>query len=102
MKLVDANRFLIYDVIMTTKNAETMNVTIINTDEGASVHKTGCRDIQKYLRQYGRSAQEIWTMDAKSRREVFLDYNSDFIVDGDESGAWPIHFVACAKDLPEQ
>jgi hypothetical protein len=75
-------------------------ITIINNPDGSvEAHAKGCRDI---ARKGKRFLADSFDMTATSERQVFLDYNADFIEenDGDEENTYPIHFLPCC-DLPK-
>ena len=65
-----------------------------NKDYDVSVHKAGCADVPKAIRGH-----DHFTEDFDSKRELWLDYNADFLAEG--SGAWAIHFYPCTKGLPD-
>lgn len=73
-----------------------MKVVTINGNGGndydVSVHAADCRDVPKAIRGHGYFVEDV-----PSKRELWLDYNSDFLAEG--SGAWPIHFYPCVKTL---
>ena len=82
-----------------------MKVTVINGSGGTDpydvmVHKAGCRDIAKAVRRDG-FPHDSWDEETTSKREFWLEYNSDFIAEGGESNAWPVHFYACTDGLPD-
>lgn len=52
-------------------------------------HAEGCREIPVGF------FVDTDTMLAKSSRDLWLDYNSDFLAEGGADNAWPIHFAPC-------
>lgn len=82
-----------------------MKVTVINGSGGTDpydvmVHKAGCADIKKAIRRDG-FPHAHWDEEATSKRDFWLEYNADFIAEGGEENAWPVHFYACTAGLPE-
>lgn len=88
---------------MINEGNPTMNITVINTDSGATVHRTGCRDIARDLKRHGLGPYpaDHYVEEATTKREAWLDYNADFIAEGGEENAWPFHWAPCTKDLPD-
>lgn len=82
-----------------------MLVTTINGSGGTDpfdvmVHKAGCADIKKAVRR-DNFPHESWTEEIESKRAYWLHYNSDFLEEGGEEAAWPMHFYPCTAGLPE-
>jgi hypothetical protein len=80
-----------------------MQISILTMRSGSTDvegHRAGCADIAKKVR--ARKCEEPWTADWSSKREAFLDYNSDFIAeaDGAEDNCWVITWLPCCE-LPE-
>lgn len=77
-----------------------MKVVTINGNGGndydVAVHRAGCRDVAKAVRGHDYFEEEFET-----KRDLWLDYNSDFLAEGGEEAAWPIHFHPCADDMPD-
>lgn len=79
-----------------------MKVTLINKSDGSvRAHAAGCRDIKRESKHFLDTVLPAEEYDTK--REVFLDYNQDFIdeADGDESNSYSIDFAPCCNSLPE-
>lgn len=76
----------------------TIELAFVNTDDGVHYHAADCRDLEspKY-RMARRSGQ--WgthTEDAGTdERDVWLDYNADFLEEAGVDGAWDIRFYPC-------
>lgn len=66
-----------------------------NNDYDVSVHRADCADVAKAIKGHEHFFEEF---DSKS--DLWYDYNSFFLEDGEESGAYPIHFYPCTRDLP--
>lgn len=64
------------------------------TDHDVAVHRADCKDVAK-----ATLGRDYFTEEFDSKRELWLDYNADFLAEG--SGAWFIHFHACTKGLPD-
>lgn len=82
-----------------------MKLVTINGSGGTDpydvmVHKFGCADIKKALKR-DNFPHNSFTEEFDSKRELWLDYNSDFLAEGGEESAWPIHFYACTAGLPD-
>lgn len=77
-----------------------MKVVTINgrgvNDYDVSVHRADCRDVAKAIKGRDHFFEEFET-----KRDLWLDYNSDFIAEGGEENAWPIHFLPCADAMPD-
>lgn len=70
------------------------SITIVQDAQGTvEAHGTGCRDIARKARTFGVEAWEAGDFDTE--REVFEDYNADFLAEGGEDAAWPIRFLPC-------
>lgn len=80
-----------------------MKIVTINTDgtngHDVTAHKFGCRDIKKDVNPRNSFPCAFFVEEVDSKRELWLDYNSDFLAEG--SGAWRIHFMACTTGLPD-
>jgi hypothetical protein len=70
----------------------TINGNGVN-DYDVSVHAADCNDVAKSIKGHDHFLEEFET-----KRDLWLDYNSDFI---EEGGAWPIHFYPCAAGMPD-
>lgn len=82
-----------------------MKVVTINGNGGTDpydvmVHKAGCADIKKALKR-DNFPHNSFEEEFESKRALWLDYNSDFLAEGGEESAWPIHFYACTAGLPD-
>lgn len=82
-----------------------MKVVTINGSGGTDpydvmVHKFGCRDIPKALRR-DNFPHDHFVEEFESKRELYLDYNADFLEEGGEDSAWAIHFYPCTAGLPD-
>lgn len=76
-------------------------VTIANAANGeVHGHKAGCADLKR-SKAYALHRDEQFTVEVETKREAWLDYNSDFIAEGGEGNAYPIEWMACAKHVPE-
>lgn len=86
-----------------TNNNLPLSITLINTDSGVIAHKTGCRDIARDIKTHGLGPfpADHFVEDSTSKRQTFLDYNSDFIAEGGEENAWPIDWKPCCNSLPD-
>lgn len=74
-------------------------ITINGNGQGdyeVAVHRADCADVKKATRGHDFFEEEFDT-----KRELWLDYNADFITEDDEDAAWPIHFHPCTKELPD-
>lgn len=72
-------------------------ITINGNGQGeydVAAHRAGCQDVAKAIKGHDWFEDE-----AESKRELWLNYNSDFLAEG--SGAWAIHFYPCTKGLPD-
>lgn len=67
-----------------------------NNDYDVSVHRADCADVPKAKRGHDWFNDEFET-----KRDLWLDYNSDFLAEGGEDAAWPIHFFPCTAGLPD-
>lgn len=63
-------------------------------DYDVSAHRADCADVPK-----AKKGHEWFEDEVESKRELWLDYNSDFLAEG--GGAWPIHFYPCTAGLPD-
>lgn len=76
-----------------------MKLVTINGNGGddydVSVHRADCADVAKSIKGHDHFLEE-WD----SKRELWLDYNSDFLAEGEDS-AWPIHFYPCTRGLED-
>jgi hypothetical protein len=77
-----------------------MKVITINGNGGndydVAVHRADCKDVKKDIRGHDYFEEEFET-----KRDLWLDYNSDFLAEGGEEAAWPIHFHACTAAMPD-
>lgn len=77
-----------------------MKVVTINGngqgDYDVSVHRADCADVPKAIRGHDYFEEEFET-----KRDLWLDYNSDFIAEGGEENAWPVHFFPCTHGMPD-
>lgn len=67
-----------------------------NNDYDVSVHRADCADVAKSIKGHDYFREEFET-----KRDLWLDYNSDFLAEGGEDAAWPIHFYPCTDGLPD-
>jgi hypothetical protein len=67
-----------------------------NNDYDVSVHRADCADVAKATKGHDWFNDEF-----DSKRDLWLDYNSDFLAEGGEDAAWPIHFYPCTAGLPD-
>lgn len=65
------------------------------------VHLAGCRDIARTKKRQGPFWSGEWVEDFESKRDLWLDYNSDFIEEGGVENAWEIYFYPCTKGLED-
>lgn len=65
-------------------------------DYDVAVHAAGCADVPKAIRGH-----DYFEDDFETRRDLWLDYNADFLAEGGEDAAWAIHFHPCCKSLPD-
>lgn len=78
-------------------------VTINGMSEGdydVAIHRFGCRDIKRAVNKGGHT-RDYFVEEIESKRDHWLDYNADFIEEGGESNAWPMHFYPCTDGLPD-
>lgn len=79
-------------------------VAILNGANGAEhdvlAHLAGCQDITKQTRS-GKYDLVQKGVSYETKHDVHADYNADFIAEGGEEAAWPIHFAPCLDDMPE-
>ena len=71
-------------------------ITILNslkTSASVEAHREGCADIARKLR--ARTHEESYTAEFETTREVWLDYNLDFLDEGGPTSAWDIKFLPC-------
>lgn len=77
-----------------------MKVVTINGmfagDKDVSVHRADCKDVAKATLR-----RDHFTEEFDSKRELWLDYNADFIEEGGEDNAYAIHFLPCTAGLPD-
>lgn len=72
------------------------SITIIHKSNGdTEAHATGCRDIARKLKTPFFDGGAV--IDAETTREVWLDYNSDYLAEGGSEAAWGIDFKPCCK-----
>jgi hypothetical protein len=80
-----------------------MQVTVITDAYGSvTAHKAGCRDVARETAPHKHA--DHYTEEYASQRQVFLDYNADFIAeaDGDEYNCYEIRFLPCTEGLPKE
>lgn len=65
-------------------------------DYDVSVHRADCADVAKSVKGHDHFFEEF-----ESKRALYLDYNSDFLAEGGEDAAWPVHFYPCTAGLPD-
>jgi len=67
--------------------------------DSIKVHAAGCADLKKIATR--RDAYNgIYTMtfpDGIDEREVWIDFNEDFLYESGVDGAWPLEFLPCCK-----
>lgn len=68
-------------------------ITVINNNDIVEIHGEGCADIAKKAKQF--LVEVLYTAEYSTVREVFLDYNEDFIEEGGEENGWPIKNFPC-------
>jgi hypothetical protein len=71
-------------------------VTILNalkTSAVVEVHGEGCGDITRKVR--ARSHEVSYTFEFETTREVWLDYNLDFLEESGPTAAWEMKFLPC-------
>jgi hypothetical protein len=77
----------------------TIKLTIAQGDE-VKVHAAGCADLSKAPTK--RAAYNgIWTQefdDGTTERDVWVDYNQDFLEEGGAEAAWPLVFLPCCAN----
>ena len=84
----------------------TFSVTLANmTDGTVQGHKAGCRDLTTSRTRKGRSvrvvAESLWTIEVETKRDAFLDYNADFLAEGqDEDDVYQIEWAPCTDEVP--
>ncbi len=72
------------------------SITILNslkTSASVEAHGAGCADIARKVR--ARSHEVSYTFEFETTREVWLDYNLDFLEEGGPTSAWDIKFMPC-------
>jgi hypothetical protein len=78
----------------------THSITLINMSDGSVAgHKAGCADIAKYVRKL--FIDDPWTFEVSTKHEAWVNYNCDFLAEGEESGQYSIDWKACAKHVPQ-
>ena len=65
-------------------------------DYDVSVHRADCADVAKSIKGHDHFFEE-W----ETKRDLWLDYNADFLAEGGPDSAWPIHFYPCTTGLPD-
>lgn len=74
-------------------------ITLINlTDGTVDGHAAGCADIKRRTRNH---ADEPWTFAVATKHDAWLEYNTDFLAEGEESGQYDINWLPCAKHVPQ-
>lgn len=72
------------------------NITIVQDMRGnVEAHGTGCRDITRKTKEFGVEAFEAG--DFETTREVWLDYNADFLAEAGPEAAYGIRFLPCCE-----
>jgi len=82
---------------------QTFEITLVNRADGTiDGHKPGCRDIARAAKADGIFGdQHPWTFAVASKRDAYLEYNSDFIAEtGEEEGHWEISWLPCTNHVP--
>lgn len=65
-----------------------------------AIHKVGCPAAKRAIMKDG-FPRDYFVEEIDTKREHWLDYNYDFINEGGEDNAWPMHFHACTEGLPD-
>jgi hypothetical protein len=78
------------------------SVTLINKSDGSvEGHKAGCADIKRQGHNDHARFGDAWTLEVESKREAFLDYNADFLDEGQaEDEVYQIRWLHCADLIP--
>lgn len=91
--------------------ASTFSVALVTMKNGTVAgHKAGCAD----LKQTRDHDNEVWTFDASSKNDAWLEYNADFLAEcegephcdrhdeaaGECNNAWGIEWASCANHIP--
>lgn len=77
-----------------------MNVTVVLRSGDYTVHRTGCQHLGREL----RLADNNWSLDAATKREVALDAWCDHIAEGsmtEDEAVGFTSFAPCLDNLPE-
>lgn len=74
------------------------NIALISISDGdVQGHKAGCADLTR-----GKARRSTaWEFEVEDKAHAWLDYNSDFLAEGGEDNAYHIHWLPCAKRVPE-
>lgn len=82
---------------------QTHRIQFVNTsnyqhvDTEVEVHGLDCSHLTRFKRSWEWGAGgDAGLGDFETANEAFLDYNSDFIDEDPEGGAWPITFFPCS------
>lgn len=65
-----------------------------------AIHKVGCPAAKRDIVKDG-FARDYFVEEIDTKRAHWLDYNNDFINEGGEDSAWPMHFHPCTAGLPD-
>jgi hypothetical protein len=78
------------------------SITLINKNDGSvEGHKAGCADIKRQGHKDHARFGDAWTLEVESKREAFLDYNADFLDEGQaEDEVYQIRWLPCANHVP--
>jgi hypothetical protein len=79
------------------------DVTLQNMSDGSvQGHRTGCADINKRRRNAKvQPGDEPWPLTVQHKHEAWVNYNSDFLAEGPESGQYNIDWLPCADGVPQ-
>lgn len=76
------------------------SITLINMDDGSVAgHKAGCADIKKQANKF--YSDDPWTFEVSVKHDAWLEYNMDFIQQGEDAGTYPIGWRPCAKHVSQ-
>ncbi len=71
------------------------SISIIHKGNGdTEAHLTGCRDIARKLRT-SEYVPGTFVLEAETTRDVWLEYNRDFLEEGGAESAWDVNFKPC-------
>lgn len=86
----------------TATTAQTFQVVTMNMKDGSvQGHAAGCADLKRGVRKFAEPQQADWPMTVSTKHEAWLDYNQDFIADGEDMGTYGIDWLPCAKHVPQ-